>query len=50
MTDCIIVHTEDATLVANKNDEEAIRQLVQLIKEQGWDQYLRIRGANRRQH
>jgi mannose-1-phosphate guanylyltransferase len=40
MTDCIIVHTEDATLVANKNDEEAIRQLVQLIKEQGWEQYL----------
>ncbi len=40
MTDCIIVHTEDATLVANKNDEEAIRQLVQMIREQGWNQYL----------
>ena len=40
MTDCIIVHTEDATLVANKNDEEAIRQVVQLIREQGWEEYL----------
>jgi mannose-1-phosphate guanylyltransferase len=40
VSDCIVVHTEDATLVANKNDEESIRQLVQLIKEQGWDQYL----------
>jgi mannose-1-phosphate guanylyltransferase len=40
VTDCIIVHTPDATLVANKNDEESIRQLVQWIKEQGWDQYL----------
>jgi mannose-1-phosphate guanylyltransferase len=29
VTDCIIVHTPDATLVANKNDEESIRQLVQ---------------------
>jgi len=40
VTDCIIVHTPDATLVANKHDEEAIRQLVQLLKEQGWDEYL----------
>jgi mannose-1-phosphate guanylyltransferase len=40
VSDCIVVHTEDATLVANKNDEESIRQLVQLIKEQGWDLYL----------
>ncbi len=36
----IVVHTPDATLVANKHDEEAIRQLVKLIAERGWQQYL----------
>ncbi|MEK6234972.1 MAG: mannose-1-phosphate guanyltransferase, partial [Planctomycetales bacterium] len=40
MSDCIIVHTPDATLVANKQDEEAIRQLVDLIREQGLEAYL----------
>lgn len=38
--DCIVVHTPDATLVANKHDEEAIRQVVALLKERGWDEYL----------
>ncbi|HUG67774.1 MAG TPA: mannose-1-phosphate guanylyltransferase [Pirellulaceae bacterium] len=38
--DCIVVHTPDATLVARKHDEEAIRQIVELLKERGWDQYL----------
>jgi mannose-1-phosphate guanylyltransferase len=38
--DCIVVHTPDATLVANKHDEEAIRQLVQLIEKKGWTEYL----------
>jgi mannose-1-phosphate guanylyltransferase len=38
--DCIVVHTPDATLVANKHDEEAIRKLVKLIEERGWQQYL----------
>ncbi len=40
MEDCIIVHTPDATLVARKRDEEAIRQVVALLKEQGADEYL----------
>lgn len=36
----IIVHTPDATLVANKNDENAIRKLVDLIAERGYGNYL----------
>ncbi|HPM81703.1 MAG TPA: sugar phosphate nucleotidyltransferase [Candidatus Anammoximicrobium sp.] len=40
VNDLIIVHTPDATLVANKHDEEAIRQVVALLREKGWDQYL----------
>jgi len=40
MEDCIVVHTPDATLVARKHDEEAIRQIVEILKERGWDQYL----------
>ncbi|NOX55389.1 MAG: NTP transferase domain-containing protein [Planctomycetes bacterium] len=38
--DCIIVHTPDATLVARKDDENAIRQLVRLLEEKGYDQFL----------
>ena len=40
LSDCIVVHTPDATLVANKHDEEAIRKLVKLIEERGWQSYL----------
>jgi mannose-1-phosphate guanylyltransferase len=40
LADCIVVHTPDATLVANKHDEEAIRRLVQLLEERGWTEYL----------
>lgn len=40
MTNAIIVHTEDATLVANRNDEESIRQVVKLLEEKGWDRFL----------
>ncbi|MCH8921860.1 MAG: mannose-1-phosphate guanylyltransferase [Planctomycetes bacterium] len=40
MKDTIIVHTPDATLVANKHDEEAIRQLVKRLEELGWTEYL----------
>ncbi len=40
VSDLIIVHTPDATLVANKHDEESIRQLVKLIAEHRWQQYL----------
>lgn len=40
VNDLLIVHTPDATLVANKHDEEAVRQLVKLLQERGWTQYL----------
>jgi mannose-1-phosphate guanylyltransferase len=40
VSDLIVVHTPEATLVANKHDEEAIRQLVKLIADRGWQQYL----------
>lgn len=38
--DCIVVQTPDATLVANRRSEESIRQLVKLIEENGWQEYL----------
>ena len=40
LKDCIVVHTPDATLVANKHDEESIRQVVKLLEERGWGEYL----------
>jgi mannose-1-phosphate guanylyltransferase len=40
LEDCIIVHTPDATLVARKDDENAIRRLVERLKELGHDQFL----------
>lgn len=40
MQDCIVVHTPDATLVASKADEEALRKIVPQLRELGWDQYL----------
>ncbi len=36
----IVVHTPDATLVVSQDDEEAVREIVKLIQEQGWDGYL----------
>ncbi len=38
--DCIVVHTPDATLVASKRDEEQLRQVVDMIREKGWEEYL----------
>lgn len=38
--DLIIVHTPDATLVADKSREESIRELVKLMQERGMEQYL----------
>jgi len=40
LKDCIVVQTPDATLVANKHDEESIREVVRMIREQGWEEYL----------
>lgn len=40
LEDCVVVHTPDATLVANKHDEESIREVVKLLQEKGWREYL----------
>lgn len=40
VSDLIIVHTPDATLVANRNDEAAVKQVVERLEQLGWDQYL----------
>ncbi|MBA64054.1 MAG: mannose-1-phosphate guanylyltransferase [Planctomycetaceae bacterium] len=36
----IIVHTDDATLVANKDDEESVRKLTEILKSNGTEAYL----------
>lgn len=38
--DCIIVHTPDATLVAKKDNPEAVKELVALIEKSGYGQFL----------
>lgn len=38
--DLIIVHTSNATLVANKHDEESVRELVKQLEQLGWKDYL----------
>lgn len=40
LQDCIVVHTPNATLVANKHDEEAIREVVKQLQSRGWSEYL----------
>lgn len=40
LKNCIVVHTEDATFVADKNDEEAVRQIVAKLDELGWHEFL----------
>jgi mannose-1-phosphate guanylyltransferase len=40
LADCIVVRTPDATLIARKDDEESIRQVVKLLEERGWREYL----------
>jgi mannose-1-phosphate guanylyltransferase len=40
MKDCIVVHTPDATLVADKSEEESIRKVVEKLKERGWNDVL----------
>lgn len=40
LKDCIVVHTPNATLVANKHDEEAVRDIVKRLSEQGLTDYL----------
>ena len=40
VSNLIIVHTPRATLVADRNNEESIRDLVRQIQENGWEEYL----------
>ena len=40
LKDCIVVRTPDATLVANKHDEESIRQIVKMLGDSEWEEYL----------
>ena len=40
LKDCLVVHTPEATLVANKHDEEAIREIVKQLESRGWTEYL----------
>lgn len=40
MKNCIVIHTPDATLVADKTDEAAIKKVVAELERLGLDQYL----------
>jgi mannose-1-phosphate guanylyltransferase len=40
LKDCLVVHTPGATLVANKHDEESIREVVKQLEARGWTEYL----------
>ena len=40
LKDVIVVHTPNATLVANKHCEEQIREVVKRLEELGWAEYL----------
>jgi mannose-1-phosphate guanylyltransferase len=40
LDDCIVVHTPNATLVADKSQEEAVREIVRQLEEKGWAEFL----------
>lgn len=40
LKDCIVVHTPDATLVADRGQEETLRKVVQELQERGWEKYV----------
>jgi len=40
LEDCLVVHTPEATLVARKQDEEAVREIVKQLEARGWTEYL----------
>jgi len=40
MQNCIVVHTPDATLIANRDDADAMRDLHQALRDQGLDHLL----------
>jgi mannose-1-phosphate guanylyltransferase len=37
---CIIVHTPNATLIAKKDDEESVREVVAILQSLGWKSFL----------
>lgn len=40
LDDCIVVRTADATLIAHKDHEASIKEVVKKLEEQGWHEYL----------
>ncbi|MEQ8788158.1 MAG: mannose-1-phosphate guanylyltransferase [Pirellulaceae bacterium] len=40
LDDFIVVHTPDATLIAPRDREESLREIVRRIAERGWDEHL----------
>ena len=40
MKDVIVVQTEDATLLAAKEREEAVRDVIEMLKKKGWNEFL----------
>lgn len=40
LEDMIVVHTPDATLVARKDQEEALRDVVKELEQRGWEEFL----------
>ena len=40
LEDLLVVHTPEATLVARKQDEEAVREIVKQLESRGWSEYL----------
>jgi mannose-1-phosphate guanylyltransferase len=40
VSDLIVVHTPNATLVASKHDEEQIRKIVKELEDRGWSEFL----------
>jgi mannose-1-phosphate guanylyltransferase len=40
LANCIVVHTPQATLVADQSREEEIRRVVKELQDRGWEEYL----------
>ena len=40
LEDMLVVHTPDATLVADRTHEEAVRRVVAELEKRGWTEYL----------
>jgi mannose-1-phosphate guanylyltransferase len=40
LEDMLVVHTPDATLVARREHEEAVRRVVAELEKRGWTEYL----------